>query len=201
MNILRTNLSLKREQKRTSLETLEFKAKLCSLLENAPPIVSYRIKQDLAIQTDMPFYRDRPKKIKGKRISYRDYLKQILNFFILQSDDEFTFIVGLLRRLSVNQNQIIRKLAPRKSIIKKEIWEHAIPVKIIVDELIEMIRKKDISELDKLLDVYELAGQRSLTKEQDFKLKEFKTSMPKGWNWRAIDVNPLERHHIVGIYH
>jgi hypothetical protein len=64
-----------------------------------------------------------------------------------------------------------------------------------------MIRKKDISELDKLLDVYELAGQRSLTKEQDFKLKEFKTSMPKGWDWRANDVNPLERHHIVGIYH
>lgn len=194
----RSNLSLKRESKRTSVETEQFKNKLCFLLENAKPEVAYRIKCDLAIQNDMPFYNDRPKRIKGKRIPSREYLREIL-FFLIQCEDK-DFVKILLKKLSVNQGQIIRKLAPRIG-QRKDIWEHAIPAKVIVIELFEMVLKDDLTELDKLLDVYASAGQRGLSKEQDLLLKEYKASMPEEWDWRKSDVDPLARHNKLGIFH
>ena len=62
-----------------------------------------------------------------------------------------------------------------------------------------MIEKKDISELEQLLRIYELAGQRGITKEQDLLLSDYRSSMPENWNWRDENVNPILRHEIVGI--
>jgi hypothetical protein len=56
--------SKKREQKRKSPKTLEFKKQINSFLENKTPEVIYAIKRDLACMTSMPFYKDRPERIK-----------------------------------------------------------------------------------------------------------------------------------------
>lgn len=178
------------------MEVNDFKAKLNKLLENANPEIVYRIKCDLAIQTNMPFYKDRPTKGKVRRIKPRESLRQMLLFFLECHDKEFISL--LLKKLSVNQGQIIRKVAPRIG-SKSDIWDHAIPVKYIVEELIKMVIKNDLSELDKLLEIYILAGQRGITKEQDLLLKDMKSSMPVNWDWRQADVDPLARHRRVGI--
>jgi len=67
--------------------------------------------------------------------------------------------------------------------------------------MIEMVLKSDIRDLPRLLKVYELSGQRGITKEQDKLLTDYKSSMPHGWDWRKEDVDPLVRHRIVGIFH
>lgn len=69
----------------------------------------------------------------------------------------------------------------------------------ITDELIKMIENDDISEIKRLLDIYELAGQRGITKEQDLLLSNYRSSMPQNWDWKENNVNPLFRHEIVGI--
>ena len=74
-----------------------------------------------------------------------------------------------IKFLNKNQAQTIRKVAPKIG-KKSEVWEHAIPANYIVDELIKMIEKRDISNLEKLLDIYEFAGQRGITKVEDLQV-------------------------------
>lgn len=193
----RSLASLKREEKRKSPKTLKFKKEIISFLENKKPEVVYAIKRDLACMTSMPFYKDRPEKIKMS-LTHKELLIEFMNAFI--EHDNIEFSIKLLKSLNKNQAQTIRKVAPKIG-KKADIWEHVIPAKYIVDELIKMIENKDLSEIDKLLKIYELAGQRGITKEQDLLLSEYKSSMPENWNWRNNDVNPLFRHEIVGIFH
>ena len=187
--------SKKREETRKSPKTIEFKKQINEFLEGKNLEVIYAIKRDLACMTDMPFYKDRPERIKIT-LSYKELLIEFMNIFIKHNDKEF--IIKLLKSLNKNQAQTIRKVAPRIG-EKSEIWEHAIPAKFIVNELIKMVEMEDISYLGRLLEVYEFAGQRGITKEQDLLLSEYKSSMPKKWNWKQETVNPLIRHEIVGI--
>jgi hypothetical protein len=149
----------------------------------------------LACMTSMPFYKDRPEKFK-LTLNSKELIIEFMKEFIKHNDKEF--IIKLIKSLNKNQAQTIRKIAPKIG-KKSEIWEHVIPVKYIVDELIVMIENEDISELEKLLEIYELAGQRGITKEQDLLLSEYRSSMPENWNWREENVNPIIRHEIVGI--
>ncbi|MCD8451442.1 hypothetical protein LNI90_05025 [Tenacibaculum dicentrarchi] len=187
--------SKKREEKKKSPKTLEFKKQINSFLEGKNPEIIYAIKRDLACMTSMPFYKDRPERIK-LTLSYKELLVEFMKAFIKHNDKEF--IIKLVRSLNKNQAQTIRKVAPRIG-KKSEIWEHVIPVKVIVEELIVMVEKEDISELEQLLKIYELAGQRGITKEQDLLLSDYRSSMPENWNWRKENVNPILRHEIVGI--
>lgn len=189
--------SLKREQKRNSPETIEFKNKVIEFLKNAKPEIEYAIKRDLSIMTSMPFYKDRPKVIRFK-MKPIDLICEYAELFITCSDEEF--IVNLVKKLSINQNQTIRKAAPRVG-SKADIWEHVIPAKVIASELTIMILNKDLTELRKMLEVYERAGQRGLTKEQNKLLDRYRSSMPLHWDWRVDNVNPLARHTEVGIIH
>ena len=187
--------SKKREEKRRSPKTLEFKRQINSFLEDKNPEIIYAIKRDLACMTSMPFYKDRPERIK-LTLSNKKLIVEFMKAFVKHNDKEF--IIKLLRSLNKNQTQTIRKVAPKIG-KKSEIWEHVIPAKVIVDELILMIEKEDISELEQLLKIYELAGQRGITKEQDLLLSDYRSSMPENWNWREENVNPIIRHEIVGI--
>ena len=187
--------SIKREAKRKSPETIEFKRQINDFLIGQKTEIIYAIKRDLACMTSMPFYNDRPEKTDIK-FSHKELLIQFMEAFIKYENKEF--IVKLIRSLNRNQAQTIRKVAPRIG-NKSEIWEHVIPAKYIVEELIKMIDNKDISELTKLLNIYESAGQRGITKEQDLLLSEYRSSMPKDWNWRKENTNPLYRHEIAGI--
>lgn len=189
--------SRKREEKRESHKTLEFKKQINAFLDNKDSEVIYAIKRDLACMTSMPFYKDRPKRMK-LTLNNKELLVEIMKAFIKYNDKEFT--IELIKSLNKNQAQTIRKVAPKIG-KKSEIWEHVIPVKYIVDELILMIRNEDIFELEKLLNIYESAGQRGITREQDLLLSEYRSSMPENWNWRETIVNPMIRHEMVGIKH
>jgi muconolactone delta-isomerase len=147
--------------------------------------------------TSMPFYKDRPEVIRFKMDTI-DLVCEYAELFTSCIDDEF--IVKLIRNLSINQKQTLRRAAPMIG-VKKDIWEHVIPAKVIADEIIKMVLAKDISDLRKLLEIYKIAGQRSLTKEQNKLLDNYRSSMPIGWNWRQENVDPLERHKLAGIFH
>ena len=191
----RSKASIRREQIRLSTKTVEFKLKINNLLETADAEVAYAIKRDLAIMTSMPFYKDRPEVLKITK-SPIELIHEFANLFCKCEDKEF--IVKLIKRLGTNQGQTIRKAAPKIG-GKKDIWEHAIPTKYVLDEMIKMILQNDIADLKKLLKVYEDAGQRGVTKRQDKLLREYRNRMPDGWNWRDEKVDPLARHKKAGI--
>jgi hypothetical protein len=170
--------SKKREEKRNSPKTLELKKKVITFLENKNPEAIYAIKRDLACMTSMPFYKDRPKRIK-LTLNKQELIVEFMKIFISHNDKKF--IIKLIKLLSTNQNQTIRKVSPQIG-NKSDIWEHVIPTKYIVDELILMIENEDISDLEKLLNIYRSAGQRGITKDQDLLLAEYKSSMPENWN-------------------
>lgn len=193
----RSLASLRREQKRNSPETIAFRNKVNELLKGTNPEIEYAIKRDLGSMTNMPFYKERPKRIRLAKEPV-DLICEYAELFMTCDDQKF--IVELVRKLSINQSQTIRKAAPRIG-KKKDIWEHAIPTKIIVAEIIQMILRKDVTDLRKLLNIYRLAGQRSLTKEQNKLLDKYRSSMPHGWDWRNENVDHLARHTAVGIIH
>ncbi len=195
--IVRSILSIKREEKRNHPETIYFKERVNAFLKNAKPEIEYAIKRDLATMTSMPFYKDRPKIVKFNMAPI-DLICEYANLFI--TCDDKNFITELIKRLSVNQYQTIRKAAPKFG-KKKDIWEHAIPAKVIVEELTTMVLNKDLTALRRMLEIYQLAGQRSLTKEQNKLLDQYRSSMPPEWDWRLESVNPLARHTAVGIIH
>ncbi len=194
---MQSELSKKREQKRNSPETRKFRGDILNLVKYSDPEVGYSIMKDLACMTSMPFYKERPEKVKITKDNI-SLLKACVE--LLAKYDDKNLSIKTIRHLSKNQSQLLRKVAPKIG-IKKDIWEHAIPAKVIVDEIIEMIKSEDISMLDTLLNVYVRAGQRALTKDQDDSLAKYKSCMPSGWDWKDKDVDPLARHTIVGIDH
>jgi len=191
----RSKASIRREQIWFSIKTVEFKSKIISLLEGTDAEVAYVIKKDLAIMTNMPFYKDRPEVLKITKTPI-ELIHEFARLFCKCEDKEF--IIKLIKRLGANQGQTIRKAATRIG-EKKDIWEHAIPTKLVVDEMIKMILQNDITDLKKLLKAYEQAGQRGVTKEQDKLLKEYRHHMPDGWDWRGENVDHLARYRKVGI--
>ena len=194
---VRSLASIKREEKRNNPKTLDFKRQVNEFLIGKKPEIVYAVRRDLSCMTNMPFYNDRPEKIKIK-LNSKELLIEMMQAFVAYENKEFIF--ELIRSLNKNQAQTIRKVAPKIG-TKSEVWEHVIPAKYIVDELIEMIKINDISELDKLLNIYESAGQRGITNHQDQLLSEYRSSMPDNWNWKEENVNPLYRHEKVGIIH
>lgn len=194
---MQSKLSKKREEKRNSPSTQEFRLKILDLIKNIEPEVGYSIMKDLSCMTSMPFYKNRPEKIKIIKDN-SSMLKAYVE--LLASHHDENFAIKTIKSLNKNQAQLLRKVAPKIG-DKKDIWEHAIPTKVIVDEIVRMIKDKDSSMLDQLLSVYQQAGQRALTKDEDKLLSNYKCSMPDGWNWKDKNVDPLARHTIVGIVH
>ncbi len=135
-----SDASKKREQRRNSPVIKKFREDILALLEYAEPDVAYSIKRDLSIMTDMPFYKHSYLKIKSGK-SRQEMIKCYAELLI--ANDDINFVVKLLKELSKNQGQTIRKVAPRFG-KKQDIWEHAIPTRFVTNVIIEMIKNKDL---------------------------------------------------------
>lgn len=205
---IRSQASLLREKTRNSLKTIQFRERIEEFLisTSASPELSYTIKRDLSKKTDLPYYKKKKKvmKVSSPRSSLiRELMERLIQY------DDLEFSVQLLKLLRVQQDQTLRKI-PHKSIAgktrekmvgsKNGVWEHAIPAKYIMGELIEMIRLKDLCELEQLLKVYEMSGQHFVAKEHDCLLNaKYKDSMPEGWSWKDENPELLIRYRLAGI--
>lgn len=208
---LKTNQSeksKKREQKRNSPETHDFRAKIVSFLKavDADDETAYSIKRDLSVMTHMEFYGQHIHRLKVKSYPIEMAIKYVE---LLNKYNDQKFAEKLLRKLCVQQNQTFRKLAKRSATEKRKaerigksngIWEHVIPIKVIMDEIVTMLRSSDLAELRKLLELYSRAGQRFLTKDQNSKLcKQYNASMPARWNWKDEKCDLMARYMEAGI--
>lgn len=194
-NTQRSNASKKRELKRNSKSTLIFKSEIEELLDGANSEIAYSMKKDLAAMTNMAFYKYRPKKI-ALQLTNKEIVKGYCH--LLKNNNDIDFSKKVLMQLNKNQSQTIRKIAKKRG-DKKDIWEHVIPVKIIVDEIIKMLENNNLTDIDKLLNLYEKAGQCAVSKSEDKKLNFYKSSMPADWNWRDPNVDIYARYSAVGI--
>lgn len=193
--------SLKREGRRNSPTNLSLKNQLNIYLERVKPnpLIAYSFKMDLKKMTDMPFYGEkilRPNEY--KRLKPKEILFGYIDFLMLVDDVEFT--ERLLKAVSRQQTQVLRRVSPRIG-VKKFIWDHAMPTSFVVAELLVMLRKKNIENLSKLIDLYVKAGQRPITKEENEKLNVngLKNSMPPYWDWKSNSVDIFSRYNMVGI--
>jgi len=161
--------------------------------------VAYVMKQDLKKMTDMLYYGikiQRPRT--SPRLSLKDVLIQYASFLVRIDDLEFSS--ALLRMLNRQQNQVLRRFAPRRS-ERKDVWDHVIPTSYVVSEIMCMVKARAINNLERLLDMYAKAGQRGITKEEDARLNAsgLRNAMPPGWNWRDVDADLFARYRIAKI--
>ena len=201
-------LSRKREEKRNSQQTKDFRKKIINFLETtrADNEIVYSIKRDLSKKTDMEFYKQKKKIVKIKRQNI-EIVKEYVRLLIEYNDLDFA--KRLIKKLSVQQDQALRKIALRSEIDQEKakvygnengIWDHVIPVKVVVSEIVNMIKNNDASEIDKLLNIYCKAGQRFITKDIDNLLKnKYKACMPENWDWRNNKSDPLARYKALNI--
>ena len=154
-NNSRSKLSLKTEEERKSEKVQSFKNEVEKFLKDteAPEDISYQLRKDLGIMTNMPYY----KEYKGIR-NRMDKKEIIMDYAaLLMEYDNPIFTSKLINALSLNQLQTLRKLSSkskneidRSKIIGSNngIWEHPVPIKYIKEELINLINNKDFNELD-----------------------------------------------------
>ncbi len=191
----RTIKSLKREVKRNSEETISFRSKINYILQSVDEEVAYSIKRDLSVMTDMPFYKVEKRKVKISR--KKDEMIKAYVILLKEIEDK-EFALKLLKNLNRNQNQTIRKAAPKYG-KKHEVWEHVIPTNVIIQGIIKVLNCEGEENFDKLLALYIKAGQRAISKEQDNKLKKYIDCMPENWQWKTDDVDIFARYNAVGI--
>lgn len=196
-NNFRSKLSLKREEERKGEKVQNFKNEIEKFLKDteAPEDISYQLRKDLGIMTNMPYY----KEYKGIR-NRMDKKKIIMDYAaLLMEYDNPSFTAKLINALSLNQLQTLRKLSPKsKNEIDRSknigsnngVWEHPVPIKYIKEELIKLINDKDFNELNKFLDfIINNTNQIFLTKDEDNKVNSiYKSDMPPGWNWKTGNV-------------
>lgn len=150
----------------------------------------------------MPYWNKKFEKPKDKSLSKYE---AVSGYIVLLEDfnGPHSFKIKLLGSLIRNQGQTIRKLAERHKhkVSGHDKWEHAIPAAYLIKEISQWIQKEKSSHLFKLLQLYELAGQVSVTKEEDESLKKagLHCRMPEGWDWRKKGVDIYARYHKVGI--
>jgi hypothetical protein len=194
-----TKITKKLEEKRNKPETKMFKEKIVKLFAKAEKDVTDSIKRDLSAMMHMPFYKERHGRVQTTK-TQPEIIKSYA--FLLLEYGQLDFSIKLLKEISRNQKQTFRECAPKFGSARNTpgcLWEHAIPTKVIVDEIIKMLTNEKLDELDTLLEVYQRGGQRRITPEEDKLLSKFKASMPDEWDWRAPDVDPLARYKKVGI--
>lgn len=147
---------------------------------------------------------------KGTRIEIlkpRKLVEQYCELLIRQNDHAFSG--KLLRKLSVQQNQSIRKLFPkskaqrdRESMIGKSngIWEHPIPIRYVCKVLTELVSQGNIKTVSRFLDRICLVNQVFLTSEEDACVNAlYRDSMPEGWGWESPYSDVYIRYHSAGL--
>ena len=194
--IQRTKASIRRETKRMSPENQDFRIQLELLIQEhqLPELVAYVMKQDLKKMTDMLYYGmelQRPQTY--ARPALREVLVQYAQFLLKVNNLQFAS--ALLRMLNRQQNQVLRRFAPRLG-SKKDVWDHVIPTSFVVSEIICMLNAKKMDDLELILDLYFRAGQRGITKNEDARLNSLglRDTMPPNWNWRAVEPDVFARY-------
>lgn len=162
---------------------------------NANPKIIYHIRNQLGVQTDMPYYKD-PNKGKRNRLNKLSIIYEISMLLTHYQSPIFTRKV--LKELAKNQNQALRGLSKksrfevdRKNFYNGEgVWEHPVTIKYIRDTIIQYIDHNQMEELEQFLYWIENnTCQVFLTKEEDLKLNSIlKSDMPPGWDWKSGDI-------------
>lgn len=184
-----------RKRVRNRPDTSAFRQQIIAACQDIEPQVAYSIQKDLKRMTSMPFYTIALDKVK---ITYSKLeLVHAYAEFLLRYDD-LVFARKLLSWLNRHQQQTIRQAAPRRG-EKLAVWEHVIPSAVIVKEIIIMLEQGSLDGLERLLHIYESAGQVGLSQAENARLSAYKASMPAGWDWRDPAVDPFARHRAVGI--
>ena len=191
----KSTAGIRREKKRLSPDTASFRERIEMLLACADPDIACRMRNDLKAMTYMPYYKIKTGKA-SKRLTKIDVVKGYATLLIKAKDMEFA--KKLLSHLHRNQNQTIRRLAPKIG-AANEVWEHAIPSGYFAGEILKMIESGSLVEIDTLVGVYMKAGQRGLSKRQEALLINLKDRMPDGWDWRKPNVDYLARYAAVGL--
>jgi hypothetical protein len=205
----RSKNSLRREKIRNSPETETFRRKVlefCAFCEKANRHeVAHSIKLDLSVMTHMPFYGEQH----GERRRRIGFELAVQYAQLLDAYGDMHFAKELLQRVTVQQSQLLRKIARRNSEDKRlfleatsdaGIWDHAIPTKVVRDEIVAMLKRKKIEEVEPLLKVYVRAGQRKLSQKEDrIVAKEYRDKMPKEWNWSSPACDVFARYKAAGI--
>ena len=185
--------------------------------QQLPGKIAHAMKQDLKKRPDMLYYKMPAPRMTAQpdsrwsvalhlmpvpRMSRRPDLKTVLIEYaqFLIGANDMTFSATLLRMLNRQQNQTLRRLAPRTG-TNKDVWDHVIPTGYIVSEILRMLEARSIDGLERLLDLYAHAGQRAITKEQNAKLNAsgLRNSMPHGWDWRNDNADLFARYKIAGV--
>ncbi|WP_405331461.1 hypothetical protein [Fibrobacter sp.] len=190
-----TDITDRLRRKHNAPETLRLKEQVEDFIKRCSidSETQYHLKNNLSVKIDLPYYGES----KGKRPKPPfDHLKIVLDFckYLIQYNHrEFTEL--LLGKLTVQQNQSLRKIAKRrkdkKKLSSKEgIWEHVIPANVVKNKLIEIIGGKlglddKLKEIERILTVFKKAGQLHITKDDDKKLSEsdYTDAMPLDWDW------------------
>lgn len=191
----KSKASIRREKKRLSPDTVSLRERIETVLANADPNIACCMRRDLKAMTDMPYYKMKIGR-DSRKLTKTDIVKGYAT--ILLKGKDLVFARKLFSLLNRNQNQTIRKLAPRMG-VANDVWEHAIPSGYLVGEILKMIESGSLAEIDTLLNIYKKAGQRGLSKRQEALLVNYKDGMPDGWDWRKPNADHLARYAAVGL--
>lgn len=174
---------------------LEEFMKKCTLSDE----LIYRIKLDLKKRMNMPYYgEDIGSKARSRM--YKELLVSLIEKLVVYKKSDFT--EKLLRMLSEQQQQkLIRGQVKRGNRFATGlgVWEHVMPVRYFVDEIIGLINREEISSFETLFAQYTKYGQVFLSNEDDLKLARYKFTMPEIYNWRDENHDPLIRYDLCGL--
>jgi hypothetical protein len=194
--------SIKRLEKRNSIETQRFKLAVEAFLKDTDAIdqVVYSIKYDLSRMTNQPFYGIKLRKPSAKRDNdavLTEYISLLIKY------NDLAFAEYLLKSLNRQQQALLRKIAPKVKdprLMEEPQWEHAIPTKYIVSELFKMVQNRDITGLSDLISIYKKAGQRKVSKITHRKVDAIhRDDMPQDWRWQEGTSNYLVRYCLAGV--
>ncbi|MBY0571483.1 MAG: hypothetical protein K2P61_09375 [Burkholderiaceae bacterium] len=192
--------------KGASVANEEFRSQINEFLEktSADDELTYAIKKDLSKRIDHPFYKIPKTKLKIVK-THKVLVQEYCRLLILYNDQHFS--KKLLKVLSSQQEQSLRKIPPRsqaqkarKKRVGKGVWEHPIPVKYIVENLLHGICTRDRLYIERVLSIYEQAGSFFLTDEENSLIDpKYKQTMPENWSFNAENIDLFIRYRIANI--
>ena len=207
MTTSKSKASIRREEKRLSVEMQAFKQQILDFLQNngADLDVQYHMVKDLAKMTSMPFYGDSNRGTKNRKPTnevIKAYCRLLICYYKKTSDMEFAR--KLLSWLSMQQQQHLRKLTPlpiaqkhkykaAKSAGQVCVYEHPIPVNYTKNLLLKYIEECDQQRIDAYIDfVFYNTRQVCMEKTWDDQVNRlYKDTMPDNWNWKDPENNDV----------
>ena len=205
----RSQKSLKREQKRNSPQICEFRAQVEAFLKEteAPDNLAYYLRQDLSKMTSMEYYGVPNKGLRTRILEPKEVIYLYCELLIRHNSPVFSR--RLIRKISVHQNQSIRRLFSKNKVQRgrearigksKGIWEHPIPIRYVCSVLIDFVNQKDLRNIDRFLNRMSSVGQVFLTHEQNNRVHTlYPDSMPEGWIWDSPVCDTRIRHLLAGL--